>query len=166
MVIEDADVLSGWNSEGYDIPYTIKRVERILSKSDTRRFCLWDKYPRKREYEKFGKEQTTYDLHGRVHLDSLNLYQQYTYHEMHSYSLDAIAEYELGEHKIQYEGTLDQLYNNDFKKFVDYNRQDTMLLKRLDDKLKFIDLARGVCHLGHISYENIYYSSRYSLNLL
>ena len=145
-LIEDADVLSGWNSEGYDIPYTIKRIERILSKNDTRRMCLWDKLPRHREFDKYGKQQFTYDLHGRVHLDSLSLYQQYTYHEMHSYSLDAISEYELGEKKVAYEGSLDQLYNNDFPKFVDYNRQDTMLLKRLDDKLQFIDLANTLAH--------------------
>ncbi len=145
-LIDDCDVISGWNSEGYDIPYTINRVARILSKNDTRRMCLWDKLPKRREFEKFGKEQSTYDLHGRVHLDSLNLYQQYTYHEMHSYSLDAIAEYELGEHKVPYEGSLDRLYNHDFPKFIDYNRQDTMLLKRLDDKLQFIDLANALAH--------------------
>ena len=41
-LIKDADILSGWNSEGYDIPYTVNRVTRVLSKEDTRRFCLWD----------------------------------------------------------------------------------------------------------------------------
>ena len=25
-LIDDADVLSGWNSEGYDIPYTVNRI--------------------------------------------------------------------------------------------------------------------------------------------
>lgn len=145
-LIEDADVLSGWNSEGYDIPYTVRRMERVLSKSDTRRFCLWDQLPKRREYEKFGKQQFTYDLVGRIHLDSLEMYRQYTYHEMHSYSLDAIAEYELNERKVQYEGTLDDLYNKDFKKFIDYNRQDTLILKRLDDKLQFLDLANQLAH--------------------
>ena len=54
-VIEDADILSGWNSEGYDIPYTVNRVSRVLSKDDTRRFCLWKQLPKRREFEKFGK---------------------------------------------------------------------------------------------------------------
>ena len=66
--------------------------------------------------------------------------------ERHSYRLDAIAEYELGETKTVYEGTLDQLYNNDFKKFIEYNRQDTALLDKLDKKLKFIDLANSIAH--------------------
>ena len=145
-LIEDADVLSGWNSEGYDIPYTVNRVIKALSKEDTRRFCLWDQFPKKREYEKYGKAAVTYDLIGRVHLDSLELYRKYTYEERHSYRLDAIGELEVGETKTVYEGTLDQLYNNDFKKFIEYNRQDTALLDKLDKKLKFLDLANTIAH--------------------
>lgn len=145
-LIEDADVVSGWNSEGFDVPYTVNRVTKTLSKEDTRRFCLWDRFPKKREFEKFGRQAVTYDFSGRVHLDSLELYRKYTYEERHSYRLDAIAEYELGEHKTQYEGTLDQLYNNDFRKFVEYNIQDCALLDKLDKKLKFLDLACTIAH--------------------
>jgi len=145
-LIQDADILTGWNSEGFDIPYTVNRVTKVLSKDDTRRFCLFNQLPKKREYEKFGRQSVTYDFVGRVHLDSLELYRKYTYEERHSYRLDAIAEYELGERKTQYEGTLDQLYNNDFKKFVEYNRQDCALLDRLDKKLKFLDLANTLAH--------------------
>ena len=145
-LIDDADAVSGWNSEGFDIPYTVNRTIKVLSKEDTRRFCLFNQFPKKREYEKFGKTAETYDFVGRVHVDYLELYRKYTYEERHSYRLDAIAEYELGERKIQYEGTLDQLYNNDFKEFIRYNRQDCALLDRLDKKLKFIDLANTVAH--------------------
>ena len=108
--------------------------------------CLFNQFPRRREYEKFGKDAVTYDLIGRVHMDYLELYRKYTYEERHSYRLDAIAEYELGERKTQYEGTLDQLYNNDFKTFIEYNRQDCALLDRLDKKLKFLDLANTLAH--------------------
>ena len=145
-LIQDADVLSGWNSEGFDIPYTVNRVTKALSKDDTRKFCLFNQFPRRREYEKYGRQAVTYDLIGRVHLDSLELYRKYTYEERHSYRLDAIAEYELGERKTQYEGTLDQLYNNDFKTFVEYNINDCMLLEKLDKKLKFMDLANTLAH--------------------
>ena len=145
-LIEDADILSGWNSEGYDIPYTVNRTARVLSKDDTRRFCLWGQLPKKREYEKYGKAAVTFDLVGRVHLDSLELYRKYTYEERHSYRLDAIGEIEVGENKVPYEGTLDQLYNNDFRKFIEYNIQDTALLDKLDKKLRFIDLSNTVAH--------------------
>jgi DNA polymerase elongation subunit (family B) len=145
-LIEDADILSGWNSEGFDMPYTVNRIIKTLSKEDTRRLCLFDQLPKKREYEKYGKAAVTYDLVGRVHLDSLELYRKYTYEERHTYRLDAIGELEVGETKTVYEGTLDQLYNNDFKKFIEYNRQDTALLNKLDKKLKFIDLANTIAH--------------------
>ena len=145
-LIEDADVMSGWNSEGYDIPYMVNRVTRVMSKDDTRRFCLLGQYPKKRTYERFGKEEETFDLVGRIHLDYLQLYKKYNYESRHSYKLDAIAELELGEKKTEYEGSLDQLYNKDFKKFIEYNRQDTMLLKKLDDKLQFMELANQMAH--------------------
>ena len=149
-LIEDADILSGWNSEGYDIPYTVNRTSRVLSKDDTRRFCLWGQLPKKREYEKFGKTAQTFDLIGRVHLDSLNLYRKYTYEERHTYRLDAIGEIEVGENKVPYEGTLDQLYNNDFRKFIEYNIQDTALLDKLDKKLRFIDLSNELAHANTV----------------
>ena len=145
-LIEDADAVSGWNSEGYDIPYTINRITRVLSKDDTRRMCLWGQYPKPREFERFGATSQTYDLIGRVHMDYMQLYRKYTYEERHSYSLDAIAEYELGETKTVFEGTLDQLYNQNFKRFIEYNRQDTMILAKLDKKLKFLDLANTLAH--------------------
>ena len=149
-LIEDADVLSGWNSEGYDIPYTVNRVARVLSKDDTRRFCLWSQLPKKRTFERFGAENITFDLIGRVHMDYMQLYRKYTYEERHSYSLDAIGEYELDERKTAYEGTLDQLYNHNFKLFIEYNRQDTALLDKLDKKLRFLSLANELAHANTV----------------
>lgn len=145
-IIGDADILSGWNSEGFDIPYTTMRITKVLSKDDTRRLCLWGQMPKQRMFERFGAEQLTFDLLGRVHLDYMQLYRKYTYEERHSYSLDAIGEYELDERKTAYEGTLDQLYNKDFPTFIEYNRQDTMLLAKLDKKLRFLDLANELAH--------------------
>jgi len=145
-LIEDADVLTGWNSEGYDIPYMVNRVTRVMSKDDTRKFCLLGQLPKPRKYERFGKEETTYDLIGRIHMDYLQLYKKYNYESRHSYKLDAIGEMEVGENKTQYEGTLDQLYNKDWQKFLEYNRQDTMLLVKIHNKLKFLDLANALAH--------------------
>lgn len=145
-LIDDADVLSGWNSEGFDIPYMVNRITRVINKERTRRLCLWGQLPKQKEYEKYGKVSITYELIGRIHMDYMNLYQKFTYEERHSYSLDAIAEYELKDRKTPYEGSLDQLYNNDFEKFLAYNRQDVALLGRLDAKLKFMDLANVLAH--------------------
>jgi DNA polymerase elongation subunit (family B) len=145
-LIDDADILTGWNSEGYDIPYTVNRVTQILSKDDTRRFCLWGQLPKARTFERFGKESLTFDLVGRVHMDYMQLYRKYTYEERHSYSLDAIGEYEELGSKTAYEGTLDQLYNQNFRLFIEYNRQDVVLVNKIDKKLKFLDLANTIAH--------------------
>ena len=145
-LIDDADVLSGWNSEGYDIPYTVQRTTRVLSKDDTRKFCLWNQMPKQRTFERFGAENLTFDLVGRVHLDYMQLYRKYTYEERHSYSLDAIGEYEELGSKTAFEGTLDQLYNQNWKTFIEYNRQDVRLLANIDKKLRFLDLANTLAH--------------------
>ncbi len=149
-IIEDADVISGWNSEGYDLPYIINRIKKVMSKDDTRRLCLWKQMPKKRTFERYGREQETYDLVGRVHLDSLELYRKYTYEERHSYRLDAIGEHEIGEKKTVYEGSLDQLYNQDFRTFIEYNRQDVALLDKMDQKLKFIALSNELAHANTV----------------
>ena len=149
-VIEDADVLSGWNSEAYDIPYTVNRIKKVLGRHEARKLCLWDQEPKVREFERGGKTQPTYDLIGRVHTDYLQLYKKYNYEERHSYSLNAIAEIELDETKVQYEGTLDELYNDDFERFLEYNIQDTRLLDRLDKKLQFLDLANSIAHANNV----------------
>jgi DNA polymerase elongation subunit (family B) len=124
----------------------VNRVTRVMSKNDTRKFCLLGQFPKPRTYERFGKEEQTYDLVGRIHMDYLQLYKKYNYESRHSYSLDAIGEMEVGERKTQYEGSLDQLYNKDFKKFLEYNRQDTMLMVKIHNKLKFLDLANALAH--------------------
>jgi DNA polymerase elongation subunit (family B) len=150
-LIDDADIISGWNSEGYDVPYTVNRIIKLMGSDHSRRFCLWNAKPKKREYEKYGKLSETYDFVGRVHLDYLDLYRKYTYHELHTYRLDYVGEIEIGETKVHYEGTLDQLYNNDFEKFIAYNRQDTMLLYKMDAKLQYIDLVNVLAHANTVT---------------
>jgi DNA polymerase elongation subunit (family B) len=149
-LIDDADVLSGWNSEGFDIPYVIMRTTRVLSKDDTRKMCLWGQLPKQRTFERFGAENLTFDLIGRVHMDYMQLYRKYTYEERHSYSLDAILEYEGLEGKTKFEGTLDQLYNQNFKTFIQYNRQDVNGLAQMDKKLRFLDLANELAHANTV----------------
>lgn len=146
LLIEDADVLSGWNSEFFDIPYTVNRVIQVLGKSETRKFCLWGKMPDRKSIERGGKEEMSYAFFGRIPLDYMQLYKKYNYEERQSYSLNSIADVELKEKKVPYDGSLDHLYKYDFKLFLEYNIQDTRLLDKLDKKLKYIDLASSIAH--------------------
>jgi DNA polymerase elongation subunit (family B) len=133
----------------------VNRVTRVMSKNDTRRFCLLDQLPKPRTYEKFDQVQETYDLIGRVHVDSLELYRKYNYESRHSYKLDFIGEMEVGENKTQYEGTLDQLYNRDWKKFLEYNRQDTLLVYKINSKLQFLELANQLAHENTVLFQTV-----------
>jgi DNA polymerase elongation subunit (family B) len=149
-LIEDCDVLSGWNSKGFDIPYVINRIERLMGKDYTKRMCLWNQRPRRKKYVQFKKEQETYELVGRVHLDYLELYKKHNPTELHSYRLDFVGEIEVGENKTPYSGTLDNLYKRDFKKFIEYNRQDTSLLQKIDAQKRFIELANQIAHTNTV----------------
>lgn len=149
-LIEDCDVLSGWNSKGFDIPYVVNRINLIMGKDHAKRLCLWNQRPKEKKYIQFKKEQKTYELIGRVHLDYLELYKKHNPQELHSYRLDYVGEIEVGENKIPYEGSLDNLYKRDFKKFIEYNRQDTLLLYKIDQKKRFIELANQIAHTNTV----------------
>lgn len=143
---QDTNVYIGWNSMFYDIPYLVNRVRKIMGNDATKKFCLWNQVPVKREVEKYGKTEEVYDLIGKVHLDMLELYQKYTYSELASYRLDYVAEIEVKEHKVPYQGTLDSLYKNDYRKFIEYSRQDTGLLKKIDSIKNHVNLVFQIAH--------------------
>lgn len=148
VLIEDSDVISGWNSEHYDFRYICNRIPKIMEKYYLKNLCLFGEYPIRREIvnDKTKSRDYVYNPVGRSHLDYMLLYKKYTYNELTSFSLDNVSMVELGERKVEYNGTLDDLYKKDFKKFIEYNIKDTMLIERLDEKLKFIDLCNLVAH--------------------
>ena len=150
-LIEDSDVLSGWNSSYYDIPYLVNRITKVLGSDFTRKLCLWDEKPRKKSTLFFGTNRNSYSLVGRVHLDYLELYKKHSKQELHSYKLDYVGEIEVKEKKVEYEGSLDQLYKKDFKKFIEYSLQDADLLVKIDKKNQYIELANVIAHTNTIT---------------
>lgn len=144
--MDDADVLTGWNSEFFDIPYMVNRTEKIFHSAMTARWCLWNKKPRKREADNFGKIVEVYDLIGRIHLDYLALYKKHAGQVEQSYKLEDIGRKVTGEGKVSYEGSLDTLYKTDYKRFLEYSLQDSILLKKIDEKLDYISLHNRLAH--------------------
>ena len=147
-------ILTGWNVEFFDIPYLYNRAVQVVGKDIAN--TLSPIY-----IVRWSDFKNRYTVAGVNVLDYLSLYKKFTFSQKSSYRLDSIGEEELGESKIKYEGTLNDLYENDLKKFVEYNIHDVRIVKKLDDKLDFIEIAKGLSHLGHIPYEDIYMSSRY-----
>ena len=147
-------IISGWNSDRFDVPYLYNRTTRLLGQEAAN--CLSPI-----GIVEFQKHRGTYKIAGVSSLDYLELYKKLTFGERSSYRLDDIGELEVGIKKVSYEGTLNDLYDNDRNRFVEYNINDVLILQELDSKLDFIDIARAICHLGHVPYEDVYYSSRF-----
>jgi DNA polymerase elongation subunit (family B) len=98
---------------------------------------------------------------GVTSLDYLDLYKKFTYGQQQNYRLDTIGRIEVGMGKVEYEGSLDDLFENDLDKFIDYNVQDVRIIVEIDKKMKLIELVRGICHVGHVQYEDYCYSSKF-----
>ena len=159
--IQDADIISGWNSEFYDIPYIVRRVELQMPHL-LKKLCFTGcAKPKQRFVERFGTQEMVYSLSGRTHLDYLDLFKKFTFEGRTSYSLGNILQEEIGLPKLHYEGTLEQLYKNDFPRFVAYNFRDVGGLVDLDIKFKFIQLVNQMAHENTCLFENILGTVRY-----
>jgi len=153
------DVITGWNTRFFDIPYLINRCAKILGLNDIKRFSPWGMVDY-RKITRRGKEEDVYDIKGIQTLDYLELFQKfgYTYGPQESYKLDHIAYVVLGEKKLSFEesGSLRNLYKDDFQKYIDYNMKDVQLVDRLEDKLGLITLAMTIAYKGGVNYQDTF----------
>ena len=146
-LFDDADCLVGYNSKYFDIPYIIRRIENVIGKGMSKYLNAWEIEPYKKEkVNDFGDTNIVYDLYGKISVDYLELYKKHERGKKDSYKLDNIAELELGERKVQHDESLDDMYRQRYSDFIKYNRQDTLLVKKLDDKLKYINIHNRQCH--------------------
>jgi DNA polymerase elongation subunit (family B) len=158
------DVVSGWNSVGFDIPYIINRFKKILGEDTTKKLSPWNMITERERVSNLGKEYTTYTIVGLASLDYMELYKAYSPegNSQDSYRLDNIAHVELGENKISYDeyDSLTQLFKENYQKFIEYNIQDVNLILRLDDKLKLFELALTLAYDTKTNYEDIFAQTR------
>ncbi len=147
-------VITGWNTNGFDIPYLYNRLSKVLGEEFANALSPI-------QIVKYNPNKKMYRIAGVSSLDYMDLYRKFTYTQQSSYRLDHIGTIEVGLGKVEYEGTLDDLYRDDIDKFIEYNLNDVEIVKALDQKFKLLDLARAVSHLGRIPYEEVYFSSRY-----
>ena len=155
-LIDDADIISGWNSEFFDIPYIAERLLLLGGESLLAQLELPGvRAPRKEMVNRFGSEEPIYKFSGRSHLDYMRLFQKFTFEGRTSYALGNILQEEVGVGKIEYDGTLEQLYKQNFPKFIAYNFRDTDGLVQIDDKFKFIALANQMAHENTVAFDAV-----------
>jgi len=155
------DVVTGWNTEFFDIPYICNRIKNLYDAKEINRLSPWGNVSG-REVYKMGKQQQVYDIQGISHLDYYDLYRKFTYTNRESYRLDHIAHVELGESKDDnpYE-TFREWYLKDFQSFIDYNIQDVEIVDRLEDKMRLIELCLTMAYDAKVNYMDVLGSVKY-----
>ena len=151
------DIITGWNTRFFDIPYMVSRMVFLLGEERVRNLSPWRKIERK-DIRVQGNIRTTFDISGIQHLDYMELFKKfaYTYGNQESYSLNHISSVVLGEKKLDYSevGSLRDLYDADYQMFVDYNIKDVELIERMEDKLGLITLVMTMAYLGGVNYQD------------
>ena len=160
----DPDILIGYNSDYFDIPYLYYRICNVLD-FETANYLSplngkVDEPIKSKKYSKYyyGSDQYVQIL-GVESLDYMRLHKKYSWKDEPSWRLDVIGEKYAGVNKIEYEGNLDQLFETDIYKFIEYNFRDVEILKLLDEKLQYIALTKNLSHKGKHNYEDVYYNS-------
>ena len=155
------DVVTGWNTEFFDIPYLCNRIKNLYDAKEINRLSPWGNVSDRLVY-KMGRKQQVYDILGVSHLDFYDLYRKFTYTSRESYRLDHIAHIELGESKDDnpYE-TFREWYLKDFQSFIDYNIQDVEIVDRLEDKMRLIELCLTMAYDAKVNYMDVLGSVKY-----
>ena len=157
------DVVTGWNTKFFDIPYIVNRLTRVLGEDSVKKLSPWGVYSERKTVFK-GREQTVYDIVGVAALDYMELYQWYAPggKSQESYRLDNIAQVELGEGKIAYDDydNLHQLYKQNYQLFIEYNIKDVHLILKMEDKLKLIELALTLAYDTKCNYDDVFAQTR------
>ncbi len=151
------DVITGWNSQFFDLAYLWRRMCHVIGEDHARRLSPW-KIVHEREIFVKGNKEFAIAIAGIAQLDYLDLYKKYTYTAQESYRLDNIAFVELGQKKLDHSeyATFSEFYRNDWNKFVDYNVIDTVLVDRLEDKMKLIELQLTMAYNAKINYDDVF----------
>jgi DNA polymerase elongation subunit (family B) len=149
------DILTGWNSETFDIPYVINRVANLLGEEFVQRLSPAKRVTSRSIRGQFGRDQIRWYIEGVSVVDYLDIYKRFCLGQRESFKLNSIAETELGEKKVDIGGmSLATLADTNWQKFIEYNIVDVKLLRKLDDKLKYIELVRLLAYVGLTTFEN------------
>jgi DNA polymerase elongation subunit (family B) len=151
----DPDIIVGWNSDYFDIPYLYYRMCNVLG-DDVARYLSPIGYVRETPWFKDQYVQ----IAGVESLDYMRLHKKFSWKDEPSFKLDAIGEKYAGINKIEYEGNLDKLFEEDPLKFIQYNFRDVEILKVLDEKLEYLSLVKNLAHKGKHNYSEVYANTK------
>jgi len=156
----DPDILVGYNSDFFDIPYLYYRMCNTIGKEWADQLSPIGVVNSKKYDKYFFKIDQFVSIIGIESLDYIRLHKKYSWKDEPSWKLDAIGKKYVGMNKVEYEGTLDQLFTNNINKFIEYNFVDVEILQKLDEKLQYIALTKNLSHKGKHNYSEVYANSK------
>ena len=156
----EPDMLIGYNSDYFDIPYLYYRICNVLGEDEAKRLSPIGLVKHAKNNQYWYKADMYVDIAGIEPMDYMRLHKKYGWEDEPSWKLDAIGEKYVGINKVEYEGSLDRLFEEDIHKFIQYNFVDVEILVELDKKLQYLALTRNLAHKGKIKYHEVYASSK------
>ena len=155
------DIVTGWNTEFFDIPYLCNRIKRVFDEDEVKRLSPWRNVFDRQVYQ-MGRTHQIYTIDGVSALDYYDLYRKFTYTNQERYTLDHIAYVELGERK---DGnpfdTFREWYTKDYQSFIEYNITDVELVDKLEDKMRLIELCLTMAYEAKVNLTDVLGTVRY-----
>jgi DNA polymerase elongation subunit (family B) len=155
----DPDILIGYNSDFFDIPYLYYRICNTLGSEVASYLSPINQIICKKDNEYWYNDDQYVQIIGVESLDYMRLHKKYSWKDEPSWKLDAVGEKYTGLKKIEFNGNLDQLFAKDIHKFIEYNFRDVEIIKALDKKLQYIGLTKNLAHKGKHNYSEVYQNS-------
>jgi len=147
------DVLTNWNGDGFDIPYIVNRMERLFGDKYANQLSPTGRIWSVEKLDRFNNPITEWSIQGVSCIDYLKAYKKFSRNERESYTLGYIGELEVGMPKIDHEGSLAELANDDWDTFVKYNIRDVEIMVLMEAELHFLELCRMIAYKGLTKFE-------------
>jgi DNA polymerase elongation subunit (family B) len=155
----DPDVITGWNSSGYDIPMLYSRMGAIGLEEQFKRLSPFNMI---NTYDDivYNKPQLRVDIMGIQHLDYMNMIRKFDLRKFENYKLDTVGTAITGKGKVKYTGSMHKLYVTDYQKYVSYGIRDVELLDEIDRDTQIMELVILLGYKSKTNFSDAFYQVR------
>lgn len=158
----DFDVLTGWYSNGFDIPYIVTRADILGIDIRGLSRVRWPPKADKRGEEFFVR------IPGRQCVDMKQAFQKWykAEGELEKFDLKSVVAnpHVMGDNAFAYTdygGSIEKLFTEkDWETFLQYCQNDVIALRRIDETIKLFDFYENLRHMVGIKIEDTMNNSR------
>ena len=154
-------IIFGWNYLKFDIRYIRNRCKKLgvdyLKLSPTRRTFTWNLSDK---HQRDIKHAIELPMHRPV-MDYMKVYEEFdrSVKLKTNVNLDSVASTVLKTKKIEFSGSLAELYDEDYMKFYLYAIVDPVLVQLIDQKLKTYETLLTLSNVGKVDHFDGFHAS-------